>query len=663
MALLTQKYQSFIHNKAQRDNKQSFSFHYKADFDEQQLGNYYILFEIQAESADRAAIFETIIHTFTQHYYRAELEGFPEERFERAIRAINSGLDEVKHFYEQKHLKFSISGVIITTINQKMFFSAVGNINLYLIRNTKKHTLYKPRHEHSFSEVLAGEIDTQDLLLANTVSSDKLIEQVMELHKPNNVLVHARKMVETFPDEVIAAITIAYSEEKQAPKVDQIETKKRTPKLLLTVFSLSNKISKSEKKQKSDTSESNVVKSTTKSKKRPAKKPSSGLKSAWNTLWGKYINPNPKAALTIVIVVIVLIVAVWIGWTIFNPNNQHLLNTYNQAEQLYTKAQSESKNGNTNSAEAALNQAQNTLSKLSKTDQTTLENLLKGKKKQSLQDLNKSIIVLLDELHGIFRVDAKKQYSSSAANSFNQISLLSDTALMVDPIANILQPYSIVKNTPSKSIQNNLLQKIFSMSSSKQLAASYGLNQVGLTQIRADGTISEQKNVSGKWPTQSVALAAFNSSLFFLSPTDNQIYKFNKASSGFYAPTNYLKNPKNSVLDDTTSIAVNGAVFVARKNGEILLFDQGLQRDFKIKNMPPLDNITQISLSDSGEQLVLLDSNKLAFIFVTLKADQAEFKRELIVKNTDSISSFSLDSTKNTIYFSSNSDLYSIPTP
>jgi hypothetical protein len=81
--------------------------------------------------------------------------------------------------------------------------------------------------------------------------------------------------------------------------------------------------------------------------------------------------------------------------------------------------------------------------------------------------------------------------------------------------------------------------------------------------------------------------------LYVLSPENNQIYKYERLSNRYAAPSEYNVNGD---LSDALDIAIDGNVFVLKEKGQVVKLLRGETQPYTIRNAPDglLDNATKI---------------------------------------------------------------------
>ncbi len=114
-------------------------------------------------------------------------------------------------------------------------------------------------------------------------------------------------------------------------------------------------------------------------------------------------------------------------------------------------------------------------------------------------------------------------------------------------------------------------------------------------------------------------LFVYNQRLYTVDINNNQIYRHNPTQTGFDKGTSWLKD-SNLDLKDAVSIAIDGDLFLLKKNGQIFKLVSGNQVEFNITGLDPrLDNPVQLwtyngvdylyILEPTNKRIVILDKN------------------------------------------------------
>jgi hypothetical protein len=145
----------------------------------------------------------------------------------------------------------------------------------------------------------------------------------------------------------------------------------------------------------------------------------------------------------------------------------------------------------------------------------------------------------------------------------------------------------------------------------------YILNNRQISEVQKTGLIP-QIDLSKQIENFETGLIQFwNGSLYLLSlnnQTNAAIWKFPPSASGFSAGQLWLKD-KQTLPVDTTSLAINGKLWILSKNGTIAPYSLGLREEFKMSASQSLDNAANIVTSPDTELLAFSSSGNLIHVY------------------------------------------------
>jgi hypothetical protein len=600
-------------------------------------------------------IFERAWVSFENHYYKSEIEDSQIEKFSRSIRAINAGMEEIRQYYKSQRQAFEYSFCILTVSGSEFLLSACGKT--YIIAEdsaSRLHEVCKPDEFLDFTGVISG--STNQLKNIYLAVCNELYQPLID---DNGKLAYSILLASEKRTEVPwQAITLRVKSNIM-PKGNSAKSDSKSPaKYFSTVkTTLTKGITTLKSRLRSRQVATHKTANSTDSKQaKPASKTKS-IQNFWTTLWSKYINPSPIRALIIVGLIIAVVIITIIGLNIYQ-GNQKISQQYQQINSLYNSAQSSKSAQDSKTAENQLNQLVSTISSLTPSQKSNLVKYANNNKKPSLDEMLTSANSLLDELHNIYRVGANKVYSEPNF-SYSLTNISGNLAYMLNPNNGKLLSYDLTN-------QKTLTKSNSTLSNTNILTSSYDSPQVfastpsQIFQIKTDLSAIEQKTASPTWPVAQ-AMSTYGGNLYFLATAQNQIYRFRSVGNGSFGPqTNYLKTPDPNI-SNAVSMVIANSIYTTTKSGQISMYTQGSPQTFTTSNLPTLQNVSQIGYRSAPETLVLFDSNKQSFVFLSVKGNTASFTKEIIVNNTTNITSFSIDDKKAMLYFVSSDGLFSLP--
>ncbi|MCX6805548.1 MAG: hypothetical protein NT114_02510 [Patescibacteria group bacterium] len=622
--------------------------------------NIYIILTIWSPPQDLEQIAKHIEDVFSSTFYEESEQDSAKLRYKKSIQAVNQGLDDLNRYYQRLEARFHLEGLIAVISKDSLVLSSCGDVAAYQKGPTETTALIdKPKSQtqhNQFASLYSCSLSQKDkILLVSARFSDHIPKTVIySLLKPEDPITFTEfaDKISSLSNSHLGAVWVERTKANEkitespilvsSPEKNDKQSFSKLEKPSLSIpMALTNTLSVVKKYTKSLFTKLSNISFLDSAKKT--------LKKAWNNLWIKYINPNPMAFIVIIVIFIVISISALGYFQWYNPHNQDLKKSYATFEQSIEKAKSQLASGQKTEALQSLSELSNAINELSPKDRQALDAILAQSKKPSLAQLQAAILQLEDQAAGIVRVDAVEVYSNpNTSASYSAIALLEEALYAIDKSSGSVLS---VKSGVGKTITTNAsLKNSLGLSSSLASNSIYALTPDAVYQIRPDGTLSKPASPA-TWPS-ATALSSYLSNIYLLSPEDNQIYRFSKTTTGFGSKTAYIKNPAPGLLSDATSASVNGNIFVSKRNGDVLLFDQGVQKEFNIVGKPSDQiDITSLAYIESPDQLILLNSAKKAFIILTLKDSGAEFQKEVIVNSTSGISSFSYNAKDKNVYF------------
>ncbi len=156
-------------------------------------------------------------------------------------------------------------------------------------------------------------------------------------------------------------------------------------------------------------------------------------------------------------------------------------------------------------------------------------------------------------------------------------------------------------------------------------------------------------------------IVAYANRLYLLSPAENeegQIYRYSASGSIFSKPQPWIK-AKTTNLNNATSLAIDGTIFVLKKSGQIIRYISGSEVGWSAGIVdPPITSATNIwTDTESNYVYVMEPSTKRIIIF---EKETGNFVVQYKSTAFSEMVNFVVDESNYTIYIMSGSKLYSI---
>lgn len=151
----------------------------------------------------------------------------------------------------------------------------------------------------------------------------------------------------------------------------------------------------------------------------------------------------------------------------------------------------------------------------------------------------------------------------------------------------------------------------------------------------SSGRASSAVTADSTWkPT--VDVAPFSKFVYFLDPSGNQIWKYERRDSGFTVPEAWVTDQTD--LTAARSFAIDGNIYVLTSNGEIIKLYRGTRVNYEVKGIPDgsLEGDVLFTNEDSTEIFVLDRANKTVFVF-DKGENEAVYKKQIVIENTEAL--------------------------
>ncbi|PIR76360.1 MAG: hypothetical protein COU32_02650 [Candidatus Magasanikbacteria bacterium CG10_big_fil_rev_8_21_14_0_10_42_10] len=235
---------------------------------------------------------------------------------------------------------------------------------------------------------------------------------------------------------------------------------------------------------------------------------------------------------------------------------------------------------------------------------------------------------------------------------------LNDTLVAFGPDDN--RYYVVDKDTGSVVVQSHdSLMKLTSGNTPKEndMMVFLGDNNQVYTYAPTTKAISKTEI---SFPTESTKIAApfiYNLRLYVADTVNNQILRHSKTQTGYDKGTPWLTKNDGVDLSDAVSIAIDGDVYVLKKNGGLLKFTSGEPEPFSISGLDPaLTNPTDLYTYNDVESIYIVEpTNKRVVRLNKQGTFQAQYTSDAWKEPTGMV----VDETKKTIYVLDDNKVYS----
>ncbi|MEI6169653.1 MAG: hypothetical protein WCP56_01500 [Candidatus Saccharibacteria bacterium] len=610
-------------------------------------GNLYLL--IEQNSPNDKINFDSISKICGESFYDNSQDTSVADRFKSCLKSINAALGSSNA---------GCSIAIVAIDRDRMLFSNIGQATILHIRKGIPTSLSTKKIHSSFKEIGQGTIKSKDQILivsqeirhninisdlgqmASRQSADKFLEQ-LHLSLPEDNETSYSSLLITASDTKVHQV--------KSEDVDNNEkTKMSDAKFKALMLGIKKSINEGGTKAKASAKK---IKSNYKSKMAP--EITTKTKNIWTAFWSKYINPNPKQAIIVVFSTILIIIAILWTSSVLSAKPQ-AFSQLQKAEVLISTAQSSLAKNNQASAQENINKAKDLLGGISKADQQKLDSMANSDKiKYGFSTLLKNLNAIEDKLGSITRIATKDSFTISQSNLASMVWLNSSLFGLSTQDGAIVEINPLLGQPITRASSSDLKQAI-AMDSLND-SGLVVLTKTGLFQYTSDKGL--QKIIYSPFPGIN-DVSSYLNNIYLLSPDNGQVIRYAKSGLNLSAKTSILKNTSASQLSKSTSLSVNGNIFISSAN-TILLFEQGAERSYKISNLPSsFGNIKDMYLNSEAGYFILLnsDSNRLALL--STGPESADFIRLYALESDSKINSFAVEPKSSQININSGNKIF-----
>lgn len=565
-----------------------------------------MVIEVMAKESLARQIIDLVIQTMGEDYYNKKFRDEPELRFEKSIAALNQQLAKLYTSQHAKHVT-NLSAIIAVINQDQLYLSQCGKAHARLYRNAKMTDLADGLNvgstpQKSFHGIAEGTLKSKDKLLFATPAvlfefESKSLDQLVIDNSPASCV---HKMNSQLKGEAsstrCAALTIEMSDLEQAAN-EPLESNSDTAM-----------IGKAQTKLSEVTAVGTPIAmklvTTTKSVGqrwatwwRTQALPSAKhrIKTTWNTIWTKYINPNPRKALAIGAgIAAALIVGSYLV-SASTTNYRALVTDYKEVIALTETAEAKQSLGQTNDTAPLIDSASTKLTALTKSYSSQQidrgirsDSDLKNQKNISTKELQDRLQALSDKLNYITRPVLNTVVDFTSIKNFkaNILADLSGRVYTIDVSSGSLYQIDSTKKSYTVVTQSNALKSSVAITPSSTGDSLYILTSVpSVMQYIPGKPLVSVKLSGGSWSAGN-AIASYIGNLYILSPQNGQIYRHSRTSIGFSASSSYVKRQSTVDITNSTSLAVNGSILVADGTNKVGIFSNGLGELSEITGLP-----------------------------------------------------------------------------
>lgn len=644
------------------------------------LGQLFIIAEINSKEKKVPAMLDQTIKEMSEYYYHSPTKN-AEAALETACQYFNENISDIIN-KNTKWIRDKFNILAITIQENQLILSAFGDIQIWLFRKGKMHNIAANHSEKKktaskklLSSLVSGQLENEDALMLTTKTifdyfADSKIRQTIATLAPTQACAFFKNTVldykipidfNTVIIKFTAAKKIAQNEKIQAASILSENQSGDTLNFTQKKSALKSVIAGAKKSSLKVTSlvrssiqrikdKKNTIQ-TAEFGKAPLKKTRIApdeIQDAQPEKISKFSLSKHRLKIAITLIALLFIASLFM----VNQKKEK------QAELVNTQEIIKNINDKINSSEAALiykdeaqaqkilDQAKNLLASLpQKTDEQRYEH----------QKLAETINQRINQIYHITPIENPKQIIS-----LEELIGISSNILAAKNSLYFASGKAIYKINPEEKTKT----KVADISSQIHKIINFDKNNLLLYNNQNkififDTTNNTSRSLSFELPkdTSSIqTVALYSKKLYAADNVNNQIYKYTYSASGFANPTSWLK--EEAEISNIQSISVDGNIWIASDNGQILKFFKGKKEVFSLSGVfEQITGNTKILTDENLSNLYILDIENNKIIIAN---KQGGVTKNLIGENIGKILSVYPNSDENLLYIMTEKNIFEI---
>jgi hypothetical protein len=205
------------------------------------------------------------------------------------------------------------------------------------------------------------------------------------------------------------------------------------------------------------------------------------------------------------------------------------------------------------------------------------------------------------------------------------------------------------------ALSNNDKIRDFTISENKLFVLSGGIKMLDLAK---NETAFAQIKEEGESDKTGEFLSSFGQYLYLLNKEKRNIYRYYYKDDKLSEPIGWLVDKQGINFENVNDLAIDGDLWVAMKNGNLLKFAKGSKADFTIKGLGQLpSNQIIISSSEENNSIAILEKQNKRLLILT---KDGQLINEIKSNELAGVSSIAFNKEANKIYALSGSVIYEV---
>ncbi len=612
---------------------------------EEAAGQLFVTVEIQNNPADAEVIAETIFDSARKIFF-SDLEKNPYERFEDALKEVNS---QINSFKDETVSKFigNLHVVIGVVVGDELHLSQTGDAEAYLIRKrycsviTEGLSDPNSTSDETFSNIASGNLEPGDFVIFATTRLLRYISKsdFINTLKPQDLVDSLNDLKDALTPEILSKIGM----------------------IGMVFHEGLSELTDSERKGVREYLEDEKPTLAKRRKFKPNRM--SGKVKGVGDKAVHYLNTTLKRMTSremtkdkiLALLIIVIILLTGVIWFVKN-------NTVNQREierldevlvQVQEQINTASLRGVSNKDAAS--------QILADAEAKAVEVLNSGYHRSKASELLGLIQEEKTELDNITYLTEPKVLADLTTKRENisalglipyerSIFVFEYNALYEILLDKIEDPFTIDDNEVvidgAGDDDNDML--IFLTKSGKVITYSNGQFQFMDTE---DGQFHK-----------AVAVSSYNGRMYLLDNREKQIWRYNKKREGYAVAESYITEGEYGA--NFIDLAIDGFIYVITDDGSLIRFDRGVPTDIDIKKAPldPIESPTKIYTELDLNKIFVLEPSKNRVIMLDkdLQGDGAVYNSQFVYDSLGDIRDIYFDKDSNRLYLLDSQKLYEV---
>lgn len=626
----------------------SFAFHEKIS----EGREIYFLAKFSPKSADPKSYAESVFGTIIDNFEDTE-ETNPYDIFEESLKLANSEMEKRK-----SQIKGKPEIVVVFFDFHNVYLSESGNSEVYLIREgTLSQITENNEAETAFSNILSGQIAVNDIMIIATsrilrvITTNQLVEMFERSDFSENIsLLKQELRSKTNEDILISVVGVGKQEQSShggflSKMVSKKATKKSDPAEIETIIPESKEdIPNNQPQEPEPKHEVEELKNTEKQQtltqetentvellqeepniKNHKEKVGKNIQNILEKIKHICTKKNPQKKLIITVIAIGALFAIFMSIRVaqnyeseaeqtIKQDIQRARNAVKQANELLLQGDRKGANEMLQSAEELIQEALNSSYKDLRTDSRYVKASIEKKKLEAENAM---------EVKPQLIADLGIKNDNIQALGFNEIR----GNLYVNDATQIFKTIRSIVENPVKVTNDEAI--ITSAARPQQDTIIFLTNTPRIIEYKG-GVISPMNTKDPAWKKGDDLEIYGSRYIYILSPTDNQIWKYERRRADYSEGIPYNKTAD---LSQAISMAIDGSIYVLSSDGSIQKLMRGENEKYDFRDLPSqpfLGNKLKLYTSTENDFLYILDPDN-SRILVFQKGDRfATYRKQVI---------------------------------